>query len=62
MFKNPINSQKELVTALLAGEFWPVMMTELPKLTRPGEAREAEKSRKKGGRGGGGGGRRRQRG
>lgn len=53
MFKHPINTQKELVQALLRGEFWPVMMTELPRLTRPGEAREAEKNRKKGGRGGG---------
>jgi len=48
LFKTPIRSQPELVDALIAGQYWAVMMGELPKLTRPGEAREAE-SRKEGG-------------
>lgn len=51
LFKTPIHSQQELVQALLAGAgFWAVQMGELPRLTRPGEAREAEKQRKKSGR------------
>jgi predicted metal-dependent phosphoesterase TrpH len=49
LFKNPIRSQADLVSALVAGQCWAVMMGELPKLTRPGEAREAE-NRKEGGR------------
>ncbi len=48
LFKTPIRTQPELVDALIAGQYWAVMMGELPKLTRPGEAREAE-SRKEGG-------------
>ncbi len=43
-----MNSQVELVEALRKGEYWAVMMGELPKLTRPGEAREAEKKRSQG--------------
>jgi len=49
-FKAPIASQAELVKALLAGDFCAVAVGDLPKLLRPGEAREAEKSgRKRGG-------------
>jgi hypothetical protein len=47
-FKRPVGTQEQLVQALLAGEFWPAMVGELPRLTRPGEAHA--------GRGGGGGG------
>jgi predicted metal-dependent phosphoesterase TrpH len=47
-FKRPIASQEALVAALLSGkDFWPVMIGDLPKISRPGEAREAEKSVKK---------------
>jgi predicted metal-dependent phosphoesterase TrpH len=42
LFKRPVQTQQELVQALFGGEYWAVMMGELPKLTRPGEAREAE--------------------
>jgi predicted metal-dependent phosphoesterase TrpH len=54
-FKRPVGNQQQLVAALLAGEFWPVMAGELPRLTRPGEARAA-----RGGKGGGAGGKRRR--
>jgi predicted metal-dependent phosphoesterase TrpH len=48
-FKAPVGSQAELEQALLAGDFCAVAVGDLPKLLRPGEAREAEKSgRKKG--------------
>jgi len=55
LFRKPIGTQEELVQALLQGEFWAVMMGELPKLTRPGEARDSEarkegRRRRKGGR------------
>lgn len=43
LFKRPIETQEQLVQALLAGEYWAVQMGELPRLTRPGEARELEK-------------------
>jgi hypothetical protein len=43
LFKNPVSTQAQLVQALLGNEYWPVMMAELPRLSRPGEAREAEK-------------------
>jgi predicted metal-dependent phosphoesterase TrpH len=61
-FKKPVNTQEELVAALLAGDYYPVMAGELPRLTRPGEA-QAQASRGGGGkrRGGGGGGGRRRR-
>jgi hypothetical protein len=62
-FKNPVQSQEQLVQALLAGEFWPAMVGELPRLTRPGEAqagRGGGGGKKRGGGGGGGGGRRRR--
>lgn len=54
LFRRPVETQEELVEALLAGDYWPIMMGELPKLTRPGEAREAQGrkgGRRKGGRG-----------
>lgn len=47
-FKKPIKTQEELVAALLSGkDFWPVMVGDLPRISKPGEAREAEKSQKK---------------
>ena len=47
-FKRPIASQEELVKVLLSHQdFWPVMVGDLPKISKPGEAREAEKSAKK---------------
>jgi hypothetical protein len=45
LFKRPLATQKDLVAALEAGEFWAVMMGELPRLTRPGEARQADRQR-----------------
>ena len=55
VFRKPIHTQEGLVQALFAGEYWAVMMGELPKLTRPGEARDTEgrkegRRRRKGGR------------
>lgn len=47
LFKTRIDTQEQLVQALLAGQFWPVQMGELPRLMRPGEAREQEKRIKK---------------
>lgn len=47
LFKKPVGSQTELVQAILAGEFWAVQMGELPRPSRPGEAREQESKRKK---------------
>jgi hypothetical protein len=47
LFKKPIASQADLVKAILAGEMWPVQMGELPRLTRPGEAKAAEAKAKK---------------
>ncbi len=47
LFKHPLATQEDLVKALAAGEYWPVQMGELPRLTRPGEAREVEKRNKK---------------
>lgn len=46
-FKTPVNSQAELVQALHQGKYWAVMVGELPRLTRPGEARDAERAPKK---------------
>ncbi|EPX56588.1 hypothetical protein D187_007930 [Cystobacter fuscus DSM 2262] len=60
-FKTPIQTQEQLVAALLAGDFHPVMAGELPRLTRPGEAQAARASGKQQRRGGGGGGGRRRR-
>jgi predicted metal-dependent phosphoesterase TrpH len=42
-FKRPIASQAGLVTELQGRDYWPVMVGELPRLTRPGEARETER-------------------
>ena len=42
LFKRAIGNQREFVQALFDGEYWAVMMGELPKLTRPGDARDAE--------------------
>lgn len=48
LFRTSVNTQAELVKALLAGQFSPVQMGELPHLHRPGEAKAQEaKSRKK---------------
>ena len=68
LFKNEIKTQADLVKALLSGaDYWPVMVGEIPRLVRPGEARETEartakqnranKRRRFGGGGGRGGGR-----
>lgn len=47
-FKKPVSSQAELVSALLAQTgFWAAPMGELPRVLRPGEAREQEKKAKK---------------
>ena len=55
-FKKPVKSQAELVAALAGSDYWSVAVGELPRLTRPGEAREAErKGGSRGGRHGGGG-------
>jgi predicted metal-dependent phosphoesterase TrpH len=43
LFKRSVDTQEQLVQTLLAGDFWAVQMGELPRLTRPGEAREQEK-------------------
>jgi predicted metal-dependent phosphoesterase TrpH len=43
LFKRNVENQEQLVQTLLSGEFWAVQMGELPRLTRPGEAREQEK-------------------
>ncbi|MFZ5471881.1 MAG: PHP-associated domain-containing protein [Myxococcota bacterium] len=48
LFRRDVSSQADLISALSDGQCWAVQMGELPRLTRPGEAREAEK---KGGRG-----------
>ena len=62
LFKKPVRTQVELVEALLGRDYWPVMIGELPKLMRPGEARDLEnrkeggRRRRKPGRGGRGGG------
>jgi predicted metal-dependent phosphoesterase TrpH len=50
LFKNPIKTQDELIAALTEGQCWAVMMGELPRLTRPGEAREADRAQRKGNR------------
>jgi predicted metal-dependent phosphoesterase TrpH len=58
-FKRSVATQAELVQSLLAGEFWAMQMGEIPRLTRPGEAREQEKrsgKRKRKRKWGGGGG------
>jgi len=47
LFEEPIHNQKALVEALRRGAFWPVMMGELAKLIKPGEAKAAESKSKK---------------
>lgn len=47
LFKEDIQSQEQLVQAILGGQFWAVQMGELPRLSRPGEAREQEARRAK---------------
>ena len=59
-FKQPVQTQAQLVAALLAGDFLPVMAGELPRLTRPGEAQAARGGGKQRRGAGGGGGRRRR--
>ena len=39
-----INLGASVAEALLAKEYWPVMVGDLPQMTRPGEAREAERN------------------
>ncbi|MFN0061228.1 MAG: PHP-associated domain-containing protein [Myxococcaceae bacterium] len=46
-FKAPVKTQDDLVTALKTAEYWPVMVGDIPRLSRPGEAREADRSRPK---------------
>lgn len=47
LFKTEIKTQAELVRALLGKDYWAVMVGDLPRLTKPGEAREAERPAKK---------------
>jgi hypothetical protein len=60
LFKKPINSQKELVDAILAGEMWAVAVGDLPRLTPAGGGGDRDRDRDRGG--GRGGGRDRDRG
>ena len=46
-FRDPLQSQADLLAALRGKAYWPVMVGELPRLGRPGEARELERPRKK---------------
>ncbi len=46
-FRDRVTSQAELLAALRGKAYWPVMVGELPRLGRPGEARELERTRKK---------------
>lgn len=47
LFKDPVDTQEALVKAILGGGFWAVQMGELPRPSRPGEAREVEAKRSK---------------
>jgi predicted metal-dependent phosphoesterase TrpH len=47
LFKEPVKNQEDLVKAISDGKYWPVQMGELPRLQRPGEARQAEAKNKK---------------
>lgn len=47
LFRTPVQTQAELVKALLAGEVSPVQMGELPPLRRPGEAKAEDAKVKK---------------
>ena len=47
-FKRPLTSQADLLRELQGHDYWPVMVGDLPRLSRPGEAREVErKSRRR---------------
>jgi len=46
-FRDPLSTQADLLAALRGKAYWPVMVGELPRLGRPGEARELERPRKK---------------
>jgi hypothetical protein len=46
-FRDRVTSQADLLAALRGKAYWPVMVGELPRLGRPGEAREQEKTRKR---------------
>ena len=46
-FRDRLTSQADLLAALGGKAYWPVMVGELPRLGRPGEAREQERTRKK---------------
>ncbi len=46
-FRDPLQSQADLLAALRGKAYWPVMVGELPRLGKPGEARELERPRKK---------------
>lgn len=47
LFTRPVNTQADLVKALLGRDYFPVQMGELPHLQRPGDARTAELKAKK---------------
>jgi hypothetical protein len=47
-FRDAPRNQAELLAALKGRAYWPVMVGELPRLGRPGEAREAERTKRKG--------------
>ena len=49
LFKDPIATQSDLVRALQGKNYWAVMVGELPRLTRPNEARieEAKKGKRR---------------
>ncbi|HEY8211207.1 MAG TPA: PHP domain-containing protein [Myxococcaceae bacterium] len=62
LFKRPVNTQRELVDALLGGELWAVAVGDIPRLTPAGRDNDRERDRDRDRRGGGGGGRDRDRG
>src|SRR5262245_2795229 len=52
LFKRPVNNQRELVDAILAGELWAVAVGDIPRLTPAGRDSDRERDRDR--RGGGG--------
>jgi predicted metal-dependent phosphoesterase TrpH len=42
-FKRPVTSQVELLRELQGRDYWPVMVGDIPRLSRPGEARVVER-------------------
>jgi len=46
-FRDRPTTQADLLAALRGKAYWPVMVGELPRLGRPGEAREQERGKKK---------------